>query len=110
MLTFIARMQVAPADQEKFIALAEELRALVHKHEPETVIYEFYRSEKDGEYIVLEAFTNEAAEEHHQNTDYFKRIAPDLIGCLKDGLYVREYFHSLEPHNGEPHRGKPHNR
>jgi len=95
MLTFIARMKVPEEKEARFIALARELRALVHKHEPDTLMYEFYRGEKDREFIVLESFTDEAAEHAHQNTDYFKRIAPDLLDCL-DGTYVREYFYPLE--------------
>ena len=96
MLTFIARMQVPRENEARFIAIAKELRALVHENEPDTLMYEFFRSEKDGEFIVLESFTDEAAEHAHQNTDHFKRIAPDLLACL-DGTYVREYFHPLEP-------------
>lgn len=94
MLTFIARMTVHPEKQGDFIAIVRELRDLVHKHEPETLMYEFYRGEKLNEYIVLESFSNDAAEHAHQDTAYFKRIVPGLLACL-DGPYVREYFHPL---------------
>lgn len=100
MLTFIARMQVPDEHRDKFISLAKELREQVQANEPDTLMYEFFRGEKPGEFIVLEAFTDEAAEEAHQSTDYFKRIAPELLACL-DGTYVREYFHPLESTPGD---------
>lgn len=106
MLTFIARMTVRPDRQGDFITIVQELRDLVHKHEPRTLMYEFYRGEKQNEYIVLESFTDEEAEHAHQATDYFKRIVPGLLDCL-DGTYVREYFHPLSVfESAEPAAGK----
>ena len=96
MMSFIARMKVKEGKEQDFVRLAKALTEKVHANEPDTVIYEFYklRDEERG-YAVVESFTSEQAEEAHQNTEYFKSIAPDLIDCL-DGTYVREYLDPLE--------------
>ena len=96
MLTFLARMKVKPEKEREFVRLAKALIVEVHEKEPQTIAYAFFklRDEPLG-YAVFEQFANEAAEESHQNTPHFKRIAPDLIECL-DGTYVREYLDPLE--------------
>ena len=96
MLTFVARMKVKEGKEQDFIRLAKELTEEVLAKEPETKTYQFYRlREEERGYAVIEAFTDDAAEEAHRDTPHFHRLAPDLIDCL-DGTYVREYLDPLE--------------
>lgn len=96
MLTFVARMTVKEGKEQDFIRLAKELTEEVLANEPETKTYQFYRlREEERGYAVIEAFTDDAAEEAHRDTPHFHRLAPDLIDCL-DGTYVREYLDPLE--------------
>lgn len=94
-VTFIARMKIHPEKEAEYIELCRSLEAKVQAHEPETLIYSFYRLEEAHHFAVLESFTSHQADEDHQNTDYFKEIAPALIACL-DGPYIREYLYPLE--------------
>ncbi len=96
MMTFLAKMTVKEGKEDDFVRLAKELTEKVRANEPETVAYQFFklRDEERG-YAVYEQFTSEEAEEAHQNTEYFKEIAPPLIECL-DGTYVRTYLDDLE--------------
>ncbi len=96
MMTFLARMTVKEGREAEFVRLATELTEKVRANEPETLAYEFYklRDEKRG-YAVYEKFTSEQAEQAHQQTDYFAKLAPPLIDCL-DGPYVRTYLDPME--------------
>ncbi len=96
MMTFLAKMTVKEGKEEDFVRLAKELTEKVRANEPGTLAYQFFklRDEERG-YAVYEQFTDEAAEEAHQGTDYFKEIAPPLIECL-DGTYVRTYLDDLD--------------
>ncbi len=96
MMTFLAKMTVKEGKEDDFIRLAKELTEKVRANEPGTLAYQFFklRDEERG-YAVYEQFTDEAAEEAHQNTDYFQELAPPLIECL-DGTYVRTYLDDLD--------------
>ncbi len=95
MITFIARMTVKEHCEADFIALIRQLTEKVHQHEPDTTAYQFYRLREPHRFAVLESFTCEEAESSHQNTPYFKQLAPAIIDCL-DGSYVREYLDPIE--------------
>lgn len=96
MMTFLAKMTVKEGREADFERLAKALTDKVRADEPETLAYEFYklRDEERG-YAVYEQFASEDAEQAHQNTAYFKELAPDLIDCI-DGTYVRTYLDSLD--------------
>ncbi len=96
MLTFIARMKVKEGKEEEFIKLAKQLTEKVQANEPDATFYQFYRlRDEERGFGVIEAFTDEAAEELHRNTEWFNELAPSLIDCL-DGTYIREYLDPLE--------------
>ena len=96
MMTFLARMTVKAGREDEFVRLAKQLTEKVHANEPDTLAYEFYklRDEERG-YAVYEKFSSEEAEQAHQQTDYFTKLAPPLIDCL-DGPYVRTYLDPME--------------
>jgi quinol monooxygenase YgiN len=94
-ITFIARMTCKPEKRAEFVPLCRDLREYVKAHEPDTLIFEFYklRGEPDR-YAVLESFSDEAAEHLHMNSTMLADIAPKIAACL-DGTWVREYFDPL---------------
>lgn len=96
MMTFLARMTVKAGREDEFVRLAKQLTEKVNANEPDTLAYEFYklRDEERG-YAVYEKFSSEEAEQAHQKTDYFAKLAPPLVDCL-DGPYVRTYLDPME--------------
>ena len=96
MLTFLSRMTVKADKETEFIDLVHRLTAEVHKHEPDTLHYRFFKlRDTPLGYAVFESFTDEAAEQAHQQTPHFKELAPPMIECL-DGPYVREYLDDID--------------
>jgi len=94
-MSFLARMKVHADREQEFVECCNALTEKVLENEPDTLYYRFYKLREPLSYAVFESFTSEAAEEAHQQTAYFKEIAPRLIACL-DGPYVREYLDPLE--------------
>lgn len=94
-VSFIARMSVHRDKEQAFIAHCRALEEAVRRAEPDCLYYKFYKLEEPLRYAVFESFTSHEAEQAHQASGHFKRIAPDLIACL-DGTYVREYLLDLD--------------
>lgn len=94
-VTFLARMKIHPEKEAEYVSLCKQLEEMVSEHEKDTLAYKFYRLKDRYHYAVLESFTSHEADEAHQQTPYFKDIAPKLIACL-DGPYVREYLYDIE--------------
>jgi len=96
MLTFLSKMTIKPEKEEEFLALVAELTAEVRAKEPNTLAYQFYKLRDDRYgYAVFESFPDQAAEDEHQATEHFARLAPPMIECL-DGPYIREYLDDIE--------------
>ncbi len=93
--TFIARMKVFPEKEEQFIETCERMEKAVMEHEPDTLLYKFYRLREPHSFAVLESFRTEAGDEAHQESEHFKAIVPDMIECL-DGGYEREFLDPLK--------------
>ena len=96
-LSFIARMTVKEGKEEEFIRLAHALTEKVQAHEPDCLLYEFFRLREPRSFAVIEFFADEAAEHAHLEMDHFKEIAPPMLACLEgDPGYVREYLDPLD--------------
>ncbi|RME67981.1 MAG: antibiotic biosynthesis monooxygenase [Alphaproteobacteria bacterium] len=94
-LTFIARMKVHADKEDAFIRHCQALEDAVREHEPDCLLYKFYKLEEPLHFAVVESFASAEAEEAHRQTAHFKALAPALIACL-DGPYVREYLYDLD--------------
>jgi quinol monooxygenase YgiN len=95
-ITFIARMTCRPEKRTEFVFLCRNLREYVQAHEPDTLIFEFFKLRGEpNRYAVLESFRDEAAEHVHMNSTTLADIAPKIAGCL-DGTWMREYFDPLD--------------
>ncbi len=93
--TFIARMKVFPEMEDKFIETCEQMELAVKNHEPNCLLYKFYRLREPQSFAVIESFVSEADDLAHQETEHFKEIAAAMIPCL-DGGYEREYLDPLK--------------
>lgn len=90
-ITFIARMTVKPERELEFIECCRELEAHVTAHEPDTLVYEFFRLREPNRFAVLESFRDEAAEHRHMSSPVLAKVGPRLAACL-DGTWVREFL------------------
>jgi autoinducer 2-degrading protein len=93
-ITFIARMTVKPGHETAFVTACRELEDYVRQHEPDTLLYEFFRLREPNRFAVLEAFRDEAAEHRHMGSAKLAEVAPRIAACL-DGTWEREYFDPL---------------
>ena len=94
-ITFIARMNVFPEKEARYVEIIKQLEKDVAANEPGTLYYRFFKLDGDCRYGVIESFQDEAAEETHMNAPYLQAIMEDIMACL-DGGYEREYLHDIE--------------
>ena len=94
-ITFIARMTCKAEKQREFTALCWRLESYVRDHEPDTLMFGFYKLREPNRYVVLEGFRDEAAEHTHMTSAMLAEVAPKISACL-DGTWVREYFDPLD--------------
>lgn len=85
------RVRTKPEKREEFLRLIGELRANVHRHEPETLLFEVLQGKDDNEFVIFECFTGTAAQKQHQDAPYHVAMAPAGWACL-DGDPVIEYM------------------
>ena len=85
------RVRTKPEKREEFLRLIGELRANVHRHEPETLLFEVLQGKDDNEFVIYECFTGTAAQKQHQDAPYHVAMAPAGWACL-DGEPVIEYL------------------
>jgi quinol monooxygenase YgiN len=90
-ITFIARMTVKPEKEREFLDCCRQLEAHVKAHEPDTLIYEFFRLREPSRFAVLESFRDEAAEHRHMSSAILAQLGPRIAACL-DGTWVREFL------------------
>jgi autoinducer 2-degrading protein len=95
--SFVSRFEVRPDKQTEFIALCREMEQLVSDHEPDTLIYRFYRLDAPNMFAVIESFPDEAADLAHQQAPHARAIIERMVGCMGSAGYSREYLHDLEP-------------
>jgi autoinducer 2-degrading protein len=93
-VTFISRMTCRPEHEQQFVALCRDLEQYVARHEPQTLLFKFYRLREANRFAVLESFPGEAEEHAHMSSAKLAEIGPKIVACL-DGSWVREYLDDL---------------
>ncbi len=92
MTVFIATLTVKNEKASDFETLQTELSKLTHEQEPDTFVYDVIKHrEKPGTYVVYARFKDEAAFDHHMQTEFHDRLVPPIMECL-DGEMVLEFF------------------
>lgn len=96
MIGVVATLKIAAGKEQEFEQAAKDLMAKVKANEPGCLTYQLYKSKKDADtYIFMEQYANQAALEHHGQTDYFKAAGPKLGVCLSGRPEV-QYFDIVE--------------
>ena len=87
MTVFIAKLVVKAGKEKDFEKLQEELSALTHKNEPDTLVYDVARHRDEPQtYVVYGRFKDEAAFEYHQQTGFHERLVPPILECLAEEM------------------------
>ena len=85
------RVRTRPEKREEFLRLIGELRANVHRHERDTLLFEVLQGNDPNEFVIYECFTDTAAQKAHQEAPYHVAMAPAGWACL-EGTPVIEYL------------------
>ena len=56
------RVRTRPEKREEFLRLIGGLRADVHRHEPDTLLFEVLQGNDPNEFVIYECFTDTAAQ------------------------------------------------
>lgn len=83
MLIVIARAEVKPENQDKFIAIAKELVTKT-REEPGNIAYTLLQGLEENLMTFSEQWQDKAALDEHFAKEYFKRILPKLE-ALQEG-------------------------
>jgi autoinducer 2-degrading protein len=90
-VSFISRMIVKEGREAEFVRLCTALTEVVHKTEPGTLYYQFFKLREPRRYAVVESFRDAAAEEAHMTSPALAEHGPGIVDCLAEP-YVREYL------------------
>ena len=85
------RVRTKPEKRDEFVRLVTELRANVLQHEPDALIFEFLQGTDLNEFVFFEGFTDEAAQQHHQQAPYHLAMSASGWACL-EGQPVIEFL------------------
>lgn len=85
------RVRTKPEKRAEFVRLVTKLRADVLANEPTTLFYEFLQGADANEFVFMEGFVDEAAQQRHQNAPYHVAMSADGWACL-DGQPVIEFL------------------
>ena len=85
--SFVATLRTKPEKRDEFIALQTELKALVHEHEPDALVYELLQAEEDDNlFYCIATFRDQAAFDHHMQIDFHDRLVPPILECLAQDM------------------------
>ncbi|MEM9530849.1 MAG: antibiotic biosynthesis monooxygenase [Pseudomonadota bacterium] len=94
MLAFVAVLKVAPDKVEQFEQAQTELSELTHAQEPDTIVYDLLRSKDEPlTYICYARFTDQAAFDHHMQTEFHDRLVPPILEALSSEMELTFYDH-----------------
>jgi quinol monooxygenase YgiN len=85
------RVRTKPEKRDEFVRLVTELRTNVLQHEPDALIFEFLQGTDLNEFVFFEGFTDEAAQQHHQQAPYHLAMSASGWACL-EGQPVIEFL------------------
>jgi quinol monooxygenase YgiN len=92
MIAFLAKLVIKPDMKEPFEKAQVELRELTYANEPDTPVYELFRSQESPEtYFCVATFKDQAAFDFHMQTDFHDRLVPIIIDCLASEMELSFY-------------------
>lgn len=92
MIGVVAKLKIQEGKEAEFEKVANELAEKVNANEPGCLLYKPMKDKSDPQtYIFMEQYTDQAALEHHGQTDYFKAAGPSLGACLAGAPEISYY-------------------
>jgi len=85
------RVRTKADKRDECVQLIRTLRANVRRHEPDTLVFEFFQGSDPNEFVFFEGFVDEAAQQRHQQTPYHLAMAEAGWACL-DGPPLVEFI------------------
>ncbi|HSN72244.1 MAG TPA: putative quinol monooxygenase [Steroidobacteraceae bacterium] len=82
------RVRVKPDKRLEFLQLMHDLVANVRMNEPETLVYEVLQGSDENEFVFFECFTDEAAQQRHQQMPYHVAVSPAGYACLAEDPHI----------------------
>lgn len=93
-MVFIALLKVKEDKVAQFEAAQKELSELTHKHEPDTYVYDLIKQTEDPlSYVCYARFKDQAAFDHHMQTEFHDRLVPPILESLADEMQLTFYNH-----------------
>jgi quinol monooxygenase YgiN len=78
MATILAHLTIKPGCEQRFEAIAKDLFAGTHLHEPKMLRYEYWRGHDPRTYYTLLSFDDHRAFIEHQVSDHHESASPQL--------------------------------
>ena len=93
-MIFIAILKVKEEMVGQFEAAQKELAQLTHANEPDSIVYDLVR-ERDNPltYVCYARFKDQAAFDHHMQTDFHDRLVPPILASLAEEMQLTFYEH-----------------
>ncbi|MET0545984.1 MAG: antibiotic biosynthesis monooxygenase family protein [Caulobacterales bacterium] len=84
MATILAHIKIKPGFEPDFEKTARAMFAASHRNEPALKRYEYWRSQKPGEYYCLLAFDDFVGFLEHQGSPHHEAAAAPLMNAIAD--------------------------
>ena len=89
MIAKLARYRIKSDKQDEIVTLLEEFVKTIKEHEPNTLRYVAYRLEDGVSFVHIMYFKDEEAEQHHQESSYWKKFTELLHpNCEEEPQFV----------------------
>lgn len=85
------RVRTKPHKRDEFVRLVLELRRQALANEPATLFFEFFQAADSNEFVFLEGFVDESAQQRHQQAPYHLAMSEAGWACL-DGQPTIEFM------------------
>ena len=82
------RVRVKPEKRGDFLELIRGLVGNIRAHEPDTLVYEVLQGADENEFVFFECFTDEAAQQRHQQMPYHVAMSPAGYACLAEDPHI----------------------
>ncbi|MCE2873861.1 MAG: antibiotic biosynthesis monooxygenase [Xanthomonadales bacterium] len=89
-------VRTKPEKREEFKRLVLQLQADVRRHESDTLTYEVLQGDDPDEFVFFECFTDEAAQQRHQQAPYHLAMSAAGWACL-DGTPEIRFLRPIAP-------------
>ncbi|MBI1179019.1 MAG: antibiotic biosynthesis monooxygenase [Alphaproteobacteria bacterium] len=96
MIGVTARVKVKPGKEAAFEAFAKEVIDAVRANEPGNLFYSLFRTERQGEYVFMERWKDQAAVDAHGKAPHMKAALP-RFGEFVDGPVELNQYEEIEP-------------